>query len=93
MANIKASKKDLRKSRKRREQNLQKKSRLRTFDKKIQTLLGQGNTAEATEVFKTFASYLDRAGKINLIHHRAADRKKSRIASMIHKVAVASKSA
>jgi len=85
VANINASKKDIRKSRRRKILNSQQKSRLRTFDKKVRSLVEDGNISEAEQVFKTYASFLDRAGKTNLIHHCTADRKKSRIAMLLNK--------
>ena len=83
MANIKSSKKDIRRTKTRREANSQKKSRLRTFDKKIRLLVDEGEVKEAQELFHTYSSLLDRAGKRNLIHSRQADRRKSRMASLI----------
>jgi len=83
MANIKSSKKDIRRTKTRREANSQKKSRLRTFDKKIRLLVDEGEVKEAQDLFHTYSSLLDRAGKRNLIHSRQADRRKSRMASLI----------
>ena len=91
MANIKASKKDIRKTAKRQVQNAQQRARLRTFDKKIRALLEDNKLEEAKASFITFSSYLDRAGKRNLIHPKKADRKKSRIALLINKSAGAKK--
>ncbi len=90
MANIKSAKKEMRKAIKRRIQNSQQKSRLRTLDKKIRTLVAEGNLAEAKTVYTEYSSYLDRAGKTNLIHHKKADRKKSRLALFLNKAEKAS---
>ena len=87
MANIKSSKKDIRRIKRRRERNMAQKSRLRTYDKKIRTLIAEGEIEEAKEEFKLFSAYLDRAGKNNLIHHRQADRRKSRMALLLNKTA------
>ena len=83
MANIKSSKKDIRRTKKRREANSQQKSRLRTFDKKLRLLVDEGEMTQAAELFKSYSSLLDRAGKRNLIHQRQSDRRKSRIASLL----------
>ena len=83
MANIKSSKKDIRRTKKRREANSQQKSRLRTFDKKLRLLVDEGETKQAEDLFKNYSSLLDRAGKRNLIHNRQADRRKSRIAALL----------
>ncbi len=89
MANIKSSKKDIRRTRKRQELNAQKRARLRTYDKKVRILVEEGKFEEAREAFREYTSYLDRAGKTNLIHHARASRKKSRIAQMISKASAA----
>ncbi|MBU42104.1 MAG: 30S ribosomal protein S20 [Spirochaetaceae bacterium] len=83
MANIKSSKKDIRRTEKRRALNAQQKARLRTFDKRVRNLVAEGKMDEAQEAYKLFSSYVDRAGKRNLIHHRQADRRKSRLAHLI----------
>jgi small subunit ribosomal protein S20 len=88
VANIKSSKKDMRRSMKRRIQNSQQRSRLRTLDKKIHALVAEGLVAEAKAVYSEFTTYLDRAGKKNLIHHKKADRKKSRLALFLNKASV-----
>ena len=80
MANIKSSKKDIRRIKKRNEQNVQKRSRLRTYYKKIQKLVAEGKLEEARKVFQTYSQFLDRAGRTHLIHPRQADRRKSRAA-------------
>lgn len=85
MANIKSSKKDIRRTRKRQERNAVQRSRLRTYDKKVRKLAEEGKLDEAREAFKAYTTFLDRAGKTNLIHHARASRKKSRIAAVLNK--------
>lgn len=89
MANIKSSKKDIRRTKRRRIANSQNRSRLRTLDKKIRLLLEEGSSAEAASEFKIYSSYLDRAGKRNLIHQKQADRRKGRIAVLLGSPAAA----
>jgi len=89
VANIKASKKDIRSSAKRKVQNAHDRARLRTFDKKVRALVEEGEIEEAQAAFRQLSTYLDRAGKKNLIHHRQADRRKGRVAQLIHKAAAA----
>jgi len=84
VANIKSSKKDVRRTKRRSEANSQKKSRLRTLDKKIRNLVAEGEISEAQNVFKSYSSYLDRAGKRNLIHQSQASRRKSRMAALLN---------
>ncbi len=85
MANLSASKKDIRKTRKRNEQNSQARARLRTLDKKIRSLVAEGKVEDAQNTFKSYTQYLDRAGRKNLIHHRQADRRKSRMAALLNR--------
>jgi len=85
VANLKSVKKDVRKSKKRRVHNAQQRTRLRSLDKKIRGLVAEGKADEATVVLGEFTRFLDRAGRKNLIHHRQAARRKSRIALLINK--------
>lgn len=85
MANIKSSKKDVRRNERRKAVNRPQKTRLRSLQKKIVKLVGEGKVQEARESFQAYTTYLDRAGKRNLIHHRQADRKKSRMALLLNK--------
>lgn len=85
MANIRSSKKDIRRSLKRKDANTAQRSRLRNFDKKIRALVAAGKTEDAQKEFRVFTTYLDRAGRTNLIHHRQAARRKSRIALLLSK--------
>lgn len=85
VANIKSSKKDVRRNERRKAVNRPQKTRLRSLQKKIVKLVGEGKVVEARESFQAYTTYLDRAGKRNLIHHRQADRKKSRMALLLNK--------
>ncbi|MCE9598806.1 MAG: 30S ribosomal protein S20 [Spirochaetia bacterium] len=85
MANLSSSKKDIRKSRRRHDQNAQQRARLRTFDKKIRGLVTDGKLDEARTAFQEYTTFLDRAGRKNLIHHKQADRRKSRMEALLHK--------
>ena len=85
MANIKSSKKDIRRIKTRHEQNVQKRSRLRTYYKKIVQALAEGKQEDAQKAFVLYTRYLDRAGRTNLIHRRQADRKKSRVALLMNR--------
>lgn len=90
MANIKSSKKDIRRIKRRNEQNVQKRSRLRTFYKKIQALIAEGKQEEAQKAFVVYTRFLDRAGRTSLIHRRQANRRKSRVALLMNRAKKAS---
>jgi len=85
MANIKSAEKDIRRTARRNERNTRQRTRLRTYNKKVLSLVAAGKLDEARTAYQTMSSLLDRAGKTGLIHHRQADRKKSRLAKLIHK--------
>jgi len=87
VANLKSSKKDSRRTVRRRELNRPQKTRLRTLQKRIIKLVAENKLDEANATYRTFTTYVDRAGKRNLIHHRQADRKKSRLALFLNKAA------
>ena len=83
MANLKSSKKYIRRSERRRERNSQKKSAIRTFAKNILKSVKAGNKEDAKKFYNEFASLLDKAAKDKIIHKKAADRGKSRISVKI----------
>ena len=74
--NIKSAEKWVRQSAKRRESNLDTKTRLKTLYKKAS---GQGDAALGREVESEF----DRAAKRGIIHKNKAARKKSRLARRV----------
>lgn len=87
MPNLKASQKDVRRISKRRLQNRQKISRLRTLRKKLYLLAAENKLEEARQEFRQFSRYLDRAGRRHLLHPRRAARYKSRMALFLDRVA------
>ncbi len=85
MANLKASKKDIRRIKRRNEQNGQQRARLRTFHKKVYKLVEEGKLEEAEKIARVYERFLDRAGRTHLVHPRNAARKKSRLALLLNK--------
>jgi small subunit ribosomal protein S20 len=88
MANLRSTKKDIRRSEKRRERNSQQKATIRTFAKNILKSIKAGNKEEASSLFNNYASLVDKAAKKNIIHKKNADRKKSRMAIRISSLKV-----
>lgn len=76
----------MRKNAKRRLLNSQQRARLRTYDKKVRGLVEEGKLEEAKAAFVVLTTYLDRAGKRNLIHPRQADRRKARMSALLGSV-------
>jgi small subunit ribosomal protein S20 len=83
MANLRSTKKDIRRSEKRRERNSQQKATIRTFAKNILKSIKAGKKEEANILFNNYASLVDKAAKKNIFHKKNADRKKSRMALKI----------
>lgn len=74
MANLKSSKKDIRRIERRTERNRRVLSRLKTLRKKV--------VAEPTDENKAaYMSALDKAAKTNVIHGNKVDREKSKMAT------------
>jgi small subunit ribosomal protein S20 len=73
MANLKSSKKDIRRIARRTERNRAVKSRLKTLRKKLVGEVNDENKA-------AYASAVDRAMKAGVIHPNKANREKSKIA-------------
>lgn len=83
MANLKSSKKDLRRIAKRRAQNLEVRTSLKTYVKKVRTAVAKEPTA-APEALKVAVSKIDKAVQNGQIHKNQAARRKSRIAKTLN---------
>ncbi|RYG49359.1 30S ribosomal protein S20 [bacterium] len=89
MANLKSSKKDLRRIAKRRVRNQATKSALKTFVKKVR-VAASATTPDTETVQKallTATSALDKAAQRGIIHKNQAARRKSRVAKAANKAA------
>lgn len=78
MANKKSSKKDLRRSAKRRTQNQSVKSALKTYVKRVRQAAAAGDATKTSEAVVRAASALDKAAQNGVIHPNQAARRKSR---------------
>ena len=83
MANIKSAKKRMKKSAKQREINAQKKTKLRTYVKRVRKLVVEKKIEEAEKVLIPAFSVIDKTAKMNLIHKNKANRLKSRLTKMV----------
>jgi small subunit ribosomal protein S20 len=86
LANLKSSKKDIRRSERRNERNSKQKSTIRTFAKGILKSVKAGKKDEAKLLFNSFASLIDKAAKKKILHKKNADRHKSRLAKRINTI-------
>jgi small subunit ribosomal protein S20 len=89
MANTKSSKKDLRRSAKRRVRNQAAKSALKTYVKKVRVAATGGDANTAQTALTQAVSALDKAAQRGIIHKNQAARRKSRIAKAANKAKAA----
>lgn len=80
MANLKSSKKDVRRSDRRRAVNQGVKSSLKTFVKKVRTAAAGDDASATAEALRQAVKALDKAAQRGIIHKKQAARRKSRIA-------------
>ena len=83
MANTSSAKKATRKIERRTAVNRIRRSRVRTFVKKLEDALKAGDKAAATEAFKGAQPELMRAAQKGVMHKNTASRKVSRLAKAI----------
>ncbi|AKC60293.1 30S ribosomal protein S20 [Blochmannia endosymbiont of Camponotus (Colobopsis) obliquus] len=79
MPNTKSAKKKAIQSEKKRQRNTSRRSMIRTFIKKIQTIITNGDKITAQKKFIRVQSILDRFATKGLIHKNKAARHKSKI--------------
>jgi len=89
MANTKSSKKDMRRSAKKRLINVSVKSALKTYVKKVRTTAATGEVEATKTALVSAVSALDKAAQRGIIHKNQAARRKSRIAKAANKAAAA----
>ncbi|MDF2950156.1 MAG: rpsT [Sedimentibacter sp.] len=87
MANIKSAKKRILVIDKKTEVNKSRKSEIKTYIKKFEAALTEGNYDKAKELLKVCEKKLYQAAAKNTIHKNAASRKVSRLALRLNKVA------
>jgi len=84
MANIKSSKKDLRRTLKRRTHNTSIKTALKTYVKRVKS---SANETDAKSALVHAVSAIDKAAQSGIIHKNQAARRKSRVAKAANKLA------
>ncbi|MBN1403825.1 MAG: 30S ribosomal protein S20 [Opitutales bacterium] len=82
MANIKSSKKDIRRIKTRTERNRVVISRIRTLRKKVLSNATAGEAGALATASGEYSSALDKAAKRGVIHHNKANRIKARVAKL-----------
>ncbi len=89
MANHSSSKKAIRQIETRTEQNRARVSRIRTFVKKVESLLAEGNQSEAIAALREAESEIMRGVSKGVLHKNTASRKVSRLSKRIKALAAA----
>ena len=84
MANIKSAEKRIRVTEKKTEINKRRKSEIRTYIKKFDVALENGNIDEAKEILKIVDSKLKKAAVKNTIHKNEASRHVSRLTKKLN---------
>ena len=89
MANTASARKRIRQTLTRTTRNNARKSRMRTFVKKVETALASGDKAAAAEAFKAAQPEMQRASGKGVIHANTVARKLSRLSKRIKAIAAA----
>jgi small subunit ribosomal protein S20 len=83
MANTKSAKKMTRKIAKRTEVNRSRRSRMRTFIRKVEEAIAGGDQANAVQALRDAQPEIMRASQKGIVHKNTASRRISRLASRI----------
>jgi small subunit ribosomal protein S20 len=83
MANTTSAKKMTRKIAKRTEVNRARRSRMRTFIRKVEEAIASGDRATATEILRAAEPEIMRAAQKGIVHKNTASRKVSRLAHRV----------
>jgi small subunit ribosomal protein S20 len=86
MANTSSAKKAARQALRRTEINKTRKSRVRTFVRKVEEAIDSGDAAQAQAALKAAQPELMRAAQKGVLHKRTASNKISRLAARVKKV-------
>ena len=81
MANLKSSKKDIRRAEKARAANQGVRTALKTYVKKVRLAIESGDKEKIAAEVQVAQKHIDKAAQRGIIHKKQADRRKSRIAS------------
>lgn len=88
MANTASARKRNRQTKRRTERNQARKSRMRTFVRKVEAAIAGGNKEAATEALRAAQPEMQRAANKGVTHHNTVARKLSRLSARIKSLAV-----
>lgn len=89
MANTDSARKRIRQTEKRTARNRARKSRVRTFLRKVEQAIAAGDKGAAQEAFKAAQPEMQRAASKGVLHDNTVARKLSRLSSRIKSIAAA----
>jgi small subunit ribosomal protein S20 len=89
MANTDSARKRIRQTEKRTARNRARKSRMRTFLRKVELAIASGDKTAAQEAFKVAQPEMQRAATKGVVHDNTVARKLSRLSSRIKSLASA----
>ena len=89
MANTASARKRIRQTEVRTARNVARKSRMRTFIKKVETAIASGDKAQAAEAFRAAQPELQRAAGKGVVHANTMSRKISRLSARIKAIKAA----
>jgi small subunit ribosomal protein S20 len=87
MANTDSARKRIRQNRRRAARNQARRSRMRTFIKKVEVAVASGDRAAAVEALRTAQPEMQRAANKGVVHRNTVSRKLSRLAARIRDLA------
>lgn len=87
MANTASAQKRIRQNEKRTARNVARKSRMRTFVKKVETAIASGDKTAAADALKAAQPEMQRASGKGVIHANTVARKLSRLSARIKAIA------
>ena len=85
LANIKSAKKRILTAKKSNELNKGKKTELKSYVRKFDVAIEEGNTDEAQKLIKVIDKKLKRATNLNIMHKNASSRKLSKLTKKLNK--------
>ena len=89
MANTASARKRIRQTATRTERNTARKSRMRTFVKKVETAIASGDKAAAADALRAAQPEMQRAAGKGVTHHNTVARKLSRLSARVKAIATA----
>lgn len=89
MANTASARKRIRQTARRTERNIARKSRMRTFVKKVEAAIAGGDKSAAAEALRAAQPEMQRAAGKGVIHKNTISRKLSRLSARVKALATA----